>query len=1202
MPLHENDAIEVRAPSPHGAPGPGRADPRIISRLAQLSRIAGITAAALGTLVLIGWLLDIPVLKSIVTGWPTMKANTALACVLAGLSLCAVSREPAQRGRRATALAGSFTIMAIGLLTLSQDIFGWDLGIDQLLFAEPAGAMGTAIPGRMSPPTALNFFLIGAAILLLAGGSLRWHRVAEYLAVVVLMLSGLVLLGHLYGVHTLYQLGTHTTMALPTSIAFMVLSAGALSAAGSQGWMALVVSLNSGGRMLRSLWIPSVCILPVLAWFRLAGERAGFYDTEFGLALMITLAILVLTMLAWRYARSVEQADAARGRAEAELRASEERLRLAMDSADMGTWDVDLRTGRAVWSDNRFRLFGYPPAPGGRATMEMWRSRVHPDDLPSVMRALETARQERSLYAPDHRIVRADDGRIVWLRVAGRFHYDDAGEAIRFAGVTFDDTARKQAELALRESEKRERERATELEALLEAVPTVVFIAHDPDCHRITGNRAANELLRLNAGDEASLTAPGPGRPTHFKVMKDGRELAGEELPVQRAARGHALHHFENSILFVDGTVRHLLGNAVPLRDERGEPRGSVAAFVDITERKLAEQALRASEARFRSYFKLGLIGMAITSPAKGMLEVNDELCKILGYERSELLRSTWVELTHPDDVGADSTQFNRVIAGEIDGYSLDKRWIRKDGQVIFTTISVKCVRQADGSVDYFVALLQDITERKRAEEALRESEKRLSYALEAATEGLWDWNIQTGTVHYSPYWIKSLGYSPDEVPPHVGFWQSIVHPDDVGPLRRALEAHFQGRTPVYVCENRLRLKSGEYRWNLDRGKVVEWDADGTPLRMVGTDTDITARKQAEQALGQLAAIVESNNDAIISRGLDRTILSWNPAAERLFGWTAEEAIGQSIRITTPPEAWGKRDALIDRVKAGERVGSIETIRLRKDGTRFYGEVSYSPVKDAQGNVILIATVIRDITERKQAEQALRDYTERLESVSRKLLDVRENERAAIARDLHDRIGQLLSAAKLDLQVIRRRSTAAPLHADLDESIRTIDQALQETRTLSLELRPPQLDDLGLARALRMYAERVAGASELKLHFPPARLPALPPQVDTTCFRVAQEALQNIVRHASAQNIWIELSAESGVLHLTVRDDGRGCDLAAVRRRAKQGESMGLFNMEERVALAGGSIELQSNPGKGMKIHIALPLSATTTSAPENVH
>ena len=187
-----------------------------------------------------------------------------------------------------------------------------------------------------------------------------------------------------------------------------------------------------------------------------------------------------------------------------------------------------------------------------------------------------------------------------------------------------------------------------------------------------------------------------------------------------------------------NGLWRWVVSRIVPFaRDSSGQVRQVVAATFDVTAQKQATEALRASEERFRSWFELGLIGMAITSPQKGCLEVNDEICRILGYQRSELLKMTWAELTHPDDLAADLANFERVLSGEVDGYSMDKRWIRKDGQVIDSIISVKCVRRPDKSVDYFVALVQDISARKQAEQALALSQFELEWLVAERTRQL---------------------------------------------------------------------------------------------------------------------------------------------------------------------------------------------------------------------------------------------------------------------------------------------------------------------------------------------------------------------------------------------------------------------------------------------------------------------------------
>jgi diguanylate cyclase (GGDEF)-like protein/PAS domain S-box-containing protein len=261
------------------------------------------------------------------------------------------------------------------------------------------------------------------------------------------------------------------------------------------------------------------------------------------------------------------------------------------------------------------------------------------------------------------------------------------------------------------------------------------------------------------------------------------------------------------------------------------------------SEWKKEKEELKKSEFRFRSYLDLSLHGVAITSPEKGWIQVNDHICSIMGYSRDEIVRMSWSEMTHPDDLAADLEQFNRVLSGQIEQYNMDKRFIRKDGKVIWTNLSVGCVRKPDGSVDHMIALVEDITSSKLAEEALRESEEKYRLVVENAAEIILV--AQDGLLKYvNPMAVKILGYS-EEVLTSMPFVE-LIHPEDV---KKVFEAHMRimrGEKNQPVHQFRVVPLDGAVRWADSRAVVISWEGKPATVNFI---TDITDRKRMEEEI-----------------------------------------------------------------------------------------------------------------------------------------------------------------------------------------------------------------------------------------------------------------------------------------------------------------------------------------------------------------
>jgi two-component system sensor histidine kinase UhpB len=319
-----------------------------------------------------------------------------------------------------------------------------------------------------------------------------------------------------------------------------------------------------------------------------------------------------------------------------------------------------------------------------------------------------------------------------------------------------------------------------------------------------------------------------------------------------------------------------------------------------------------------------------------------------------------------------------------------------------------------------------------------------------------------------------------------------------------------------------------------------------------------------------------------------------------LLGLPADQPVGTIADALgrIHPEDRERLRGAVDQVRSGDNSEVRQYRVIRPDGIVRWVASKSRVDFDGAGKPVRLFGVLQDIHDLKSAEEELRASSERLQHLSRQLLDAQERERRRIARELHDEIGQGLTAALITLQMVGQKPAAAALAADLHEGAQLLETTLQQVRRMSLELRPAMLDDLGLVPALKWHLDRVGQRTGLRVRLTQSGVPPrVPNEIETVCYRVTQEALTNIVRYARAREVHVEVRREVDAVHLTIADDGAGFDVAAARARADAGGSLGLLSMEERVVLAGGTLAVESAPGKGCRISAHLPLPAAAPSA-----
>jgi PAS domain S-box-containing protein len=680
-----------------------------------------------------------------------------------------------------------------------------------------------------------------------------------------------------------------------------------------------------------------------------------------------------------------------------------------------------------------------------------------------------------------------------------------------------------------------------------------------------------------------------------------------------------------------------------PLQDSIGQ---AIIVTLDITERKRAEEALRQSEERF-ARFMHHLPGLAWIKDMQGRyVYANAAAQQAFNASQERLYGSTDKDIFAPD-VAAQFQKHDEQALTDEKGLQVIEMLEHADGVLHSSLVNKFPIPGPDGTTTLIGGTAFDITERLKADEALRESEERFRAILTQATAGIVRKDADGRLVFVNQAFCNMLGYTESDMTGKT-IWE-FMHPDDVAENKNSYERLMLEGIP-FNLERRLLRQDGSVIW-VDASVSPILDVTGKPQSAVTVEVDITARKRAEADLQQLNLQLEERvlsrtaklrtvnqalRDEITERqkaeealrrseadaraneeklstlfellpvgisflDLQGRIIQMNPALTNILKLSKEELSNEAVYhsrkyvrangTVLPPAEFASRRAITE----GKTVYNVETGVILEDHQVIWTSVSAAPVDVADVGAVVVTA---DITESKRAEKALQESRERLQILSQRLVEVQEEERRAIARELHDRVGQTLAALNINLIIISgqlKGKADEQTNTRLTDSMQLVAETIALVRDVMSNLRPSVLDDYGLEAAIDSHVSQYMSRYEIAVKFekPERPIPRLGPSIEMTFLRIAQEALMNIARHARATEVHLRLWQEDHNVCMSIQDNGAGI---ASWESANRPGSHGLTIMRERAEAFGGSLRVSSVPGKGTKVEVKISVETNDPS------
>ena len=854
------------------------------------------------------------------------------------------------------------------------------------------------------------------------------------------------------------------------------------------------------------------------------------------------------------------------------------------------------------------------------------------------------ARESPCLYCPvvktlaDGRIHEAvintpRQDRVVHVRIIASPIKDAGGKITAVIEVVEDITERKRAEEALRESEARYKaifNSATE-GILVADIETKGFKYANPAICKMLGY-AAEELQNMTIHDihpEESL----PYVLSEFEAQARGEKALAGDIPCLRR---------DGTIFYANINTTNVIIDQKP---------SNVGLFTDITERRHTEYALRESEQKYRLLVEQlpAITYIAALDEASTTLYVSPQVQKILGVSPDNYKADTdlWRKLLHPDDVLRVMKVVEETHKTGLP-FSCEYRMIAEDGRIIWIRDEAGIVKDADDKPLYLQGVMYDITAAKHAEAALRASEEKYRGLTERSFDIIYTTNEKGFLTYVSPASERIFGYTSGEMAGK--HFSDLLEKSEIPRALKKFNDRLKGKDQGTQSFKSVK-KNGSSGFIEVNASVFL--LDGKPAGTQGIIRDVTERIKAQQELQEahdklesrvqqrtsdLAGAVEKLQEEIAERkraeqslrraeerfrtifenavvGIYRTtpdgrILMANPAIIKLMGYNSFDELS---RLNLEKEGFDPstpRSVFKQRMERDDSVSGLESIWIRGDGSRLYVLENAFVVRDKGGNILYYEGTAQDITKRKEAEKKLMLYQEQLRSLASQLSLAEERLRRKIATDLHDNVSQNLAISKMKLEALAQSVNSQ--HAELLKEVTDLlAQTIEVSRSLTFEMSPPVLYELGFIPALDWLANQTRQRFAIETEFIDDGKPKpLVSDVSVLLFQAVRELVNNVIKHAKARNLKITASRVRSSICITVKDDGLGFDMehvmSARKRSSKKDVSdyslrgFGLFNIRERLDHIGGSIEIHSKSGRGTLVTLFAPLLVTRKTRTKN--